>query len=151
MHLKILNPVPKLLEIQTSSKNTVDPLHVALSVPHLAIPVQTVLQQYSSVQTVLKNIMCSLEAVLFTNLNDLTLKETRQEARFCGFQQVPLSQCISINTPQTTTNTDSPPITSHPPPTPTPLVPSSSTITSSTSLTHSVVTSVPVNIIIFPS
>ena len=43
--------------------------------------------------------MFSSEAALFTNLNqvaalhfkhDLTLKEARQEARLCGFQQVPL-------------------------------------------------------------
>ena len=80
----------------------------------------------------------------------LTLKEARQEARLNGFQQVPLSQRISINTPQTTTNTDSHPTTSHPSSThitssPIPVVPSSSTITSSTSLTHPVVTSVQVN------
>ena len=80
-----------------------------------------------------------------------TLKEASLKVRLCGFQQVPLSQRISINTPQTTTNTDSPPTTSYPPSSthtassPTPLVPSSSTITSSTSLTHLVVTSVPVN------
>ena len=36
------------LDIQ---QNTVDPLHVALTVPHLAIPVQTAHQQYASVQT----------------------------------------------------------------------------------------------------
>ena len=35
--------------------------------------------------------------------HDLTLKEAKQEARLCGFQQVLLSQCISINTPQTVT------------------------------------------------
>ena len=38
-------------------KNTVDPPHVALSAPHLAIPVQTALQQYKSMQTAPKNIM----------------------------------------------------------------------------------------------
>ena len=70
----------------------------------------------------------------------LTLKEARQEACLCGFQQVPFSQHIFINKPQTTTNTDS-----LPPPTytifsPTPLVPSSSTVISSTFLTHLVVT-----------
>ena len=83
--------------------------------------------------------------------HDLTLKEARQEAHRCGFQQIPLSQHISINTPQTTTNTDSPPTTtSHPsssthtPSSSTPLVPSSSTNTSSTSLTHPLLASVPV-------
>ena len=42
----------------------------------------------------------------------LTLKEARQETHLCCFQQVSFSQYISINTPQTTTNTDSPPTTS---------------------------------------
>ena len=50
-------------------QNTVDPLHVALSVPHLAIPVQIALQQYVSVQTAIKNIMSSFESALFINLN----------------------------------------------------------------------------------
>ena len=54
-------------------QNSVDPLHVALSVPHLAIPVQTILQQYTSVQTAPKNIMLSSEAVLFINLNQRLL------------------------------------------------------------------------------
>ena len=73
---------------------------------------------------------------------DLTLKEARQEARLCGFQQIPLSQHISINTPQTTPNTTFPPTTSHPSSSthtssfPTPLVLSSSTNIFFTFLTH---------------
>ena len=48
------------LDIQ---QNTVDPPYVALSVPHLAIPVQTTPQQNASMQTAPKNIMSSFKAV----------------------------------------------------------------------------------------
>ena len=153
--------VPKLLEIRASSKLLyVDPLHVVLSVPHLAIPEQNALQQYASVNCIQKHIVffrgCSVykfesEVTALPFKHGLTLKETRQEARLCSFQQIPLSQRIFINTPQTTTNTDSPLTKSHPSSSThitsssTPLFPSSSTITSSTSLTHLVVNSVPVN------
>ena len=44
----------------------------------------------------------------------LTLKDAKQEALLSGFQQVSLSQCISINDPQTTISTTFPPATSHP-------------------------------------
>ena len=40
-------------------------MHVVLSVPHLAIPVQTALQQYIFVQTAPKNIMFYSEAVQY--------------------------------------------------------------------------------------
>ena len=124
----------------------------SLSGRHLAIPIQTAPQHYAFVQTATKNTMSSSEAVPSTNLNtevaafrfkrDPTLKEARQEACLGGFQQVPLSQRISINIPRTTSITIFPSTTSYPPSThtsssPTPLVPSSSTITSSTTITLS--------------
>ena len=52
-----------------NQQNTVDPVHVALSVPHLAIPLQTTPQQNTYVQTALKNIMSSSKAASPTNLN----------------------------------------------------------------------------------
>ena len=61
-------------------QSTIDSLHIALSVSHLAIPVQTALQQYASVQTAPKNIMSSLEAALFINLNRRLLPSTSNMA-----------------------------------------------------------------------
>ena len=61
-------------------QNTVDPLHVVLSMLHLGI--QTVLQQYTSVQTASKNIMFNVykfesEVAALHFKHGLTLKEAR--------------------------------------------------------------------------
>ena len=50
-------------------QHSVDPPHIALSVPHLVAPIQTVPQQNTIVQSALKNKRSSSKTVLSTSLN----------------------------------------------------------------------------------
>ena len=64
---------PYILPTRQCQNSSVDPLHAVFSVPHLAIPVQTVPQQNASVETAFKNLMFSFEAAMLTNLNQRLL------------------------------------------------------------------------------
>ena len=65
------------LDIQ---QNTLDPLQVALSVPHLAIPVRTAPQQYASVQTAPKNKKSSSKVFSSTNFNQRWMRSASNMA-----------------------------------------------------------------------